>query len=219
VRKIEYAIGAAGVFVKHLHRENFDRGMIATFGDSFRVEQGFTGTESQLHSALARVANATRDGSTRLYDSIEDGIQEFWRHAARNRPWLLTIITDGQDNASTKHRGNPATIGDYVASSYNHEPSNFIFLIGVGEGNQINTKALATVGDHGRFPAVAIDAFPLLERIFLEIAIEVSSGLVGRHITQGNVSWDEVARIYQVSQTPLDYAFLIDRSASMNEQG
>lgn len=207
------------MFIQHLHRENFDRGMIATFGDTFRVEQGFTGVEANLHSALNRVAHAARDGSTRLYDSIEDMVNEFWRNGARNRPWLLTVVTDGNDNSSSRFRENPVAIGNFVRTHYNHEPSNFIFVIGVGDGNQINAKGLATMGDSGNFPAVTIGAFRYLERVFIEIAIDVSVAALGRSVDTAGLSWDEVARIYRVAQTPLDYAFLIDRSASMNEQG
>lgn len=219
MKKIEYAVGAAGVFIRHLHRENFDRGLIATFGNSFRVEQNFTGTESQLHSTLARVARSVSNEQTRLYDSIEDMINTFWSYGRRDRPWLLTIITDGQDNLSQRYQANPAGIGRVVATRYNHEASNFIFVIGVGEGNQIDVKALAALGNAGRFPAISIDLFPLLERVFLEIAIEVSEQTVGRHIDLGDMSWDEVERIRRISMTPLDYAFLIDRSGSMNEPG
>ncbi len=219
MKKIEYAVGAAGVFIYHLHQENFDRGMIATFGNSFRIEQSFTSTESYLHSALARVNNSIRDERTRLYDSIEDVINEFWRSGQRNRPWLLTIITDGQDNESYKYRNNPASIGRYVAQRFNHEPSNFPFLIGVGEGQQIDKRALASIGDNGGFPAITIAAFPLLELVFLQIALNVSTQLVGRRIEVGNLSWEEVAQIRRLSRTPIDYAFLIDRSGSMTESG
>lgn len=219
MKKIEYAVVAAGLFIKHLHRENFDRGMIATFGNGFRVEQPFTSTEAQLHSALSRVARSVTDEQTRLYDSIADTIAQFWSRGLRDRPWLLTVITDGKDNASSRFYRNPSGIGQHVLSQINMEPSNFIFVIGVGEGNQIDIKALGELGDAGRFPAIAIDAFPLLEMYFLEIALEVSTQVVGRRINAGTLSWDEVAAIHRVSQTPLDYAFLIDRSGSMSEPG
>lgn len=218
MKKIEYAIGAAGVFIQHLHREGFDRGMIATFGDGFRIARNFTGHEADLHTTLRTVAREARDNHTRLYDSIADAIMAFWEYGKRDRPWLLIVITDGQDNISRKYP-NPVSIGQFIGQRFEFEPSNFTFVIGVGEGNQIDRNALGRMGDAGGFPAVTIGAFPLLERVFLEIAIEISAQIEGRHIAAGNLSWDEVARIYRVSQTPIDYAFLIDCSASMNEQG
>lgn len=219
MKKIEYAVGAAGLFIQHLHREDFDRGMIASFGNGFRVEQGFTTSEYQLHNSLARVKRSVTNEGTWLYDSIEDVIQEFWRSGRRNRPWLLTVITDGYDNTSSRYRNNPAAIGRFVASKFNHEPSNFIFVIGVGEGKQIDRNALATMGNYGEFLAITIGAFPLLERVFLEIAVKVSTQLAGYQVNIGNLSWGEVARVREVTQVAFDYAFLIDRSGSMTEQG
>ena len=96
MKKIEYAVGAAGSFIYHMHREGFDRGMIATFSDGFRIEQDFTGNEVALHRSLARVANHTGNGSTRLYNSLEDVITRFWQAGYRDRPWLLTVITDSR---------------------------------------------------------------------------------------------------------------------------
>lgn len=219
MKKIEYAVGAAGLFIHNLHREGFDRGMIATFGDGFRVEQGFTATESYLHSALSRVSKSIRQERTRLYDSIEDVILQFRAYAYRDRPWLLTVITDGQDNASSRYYQNPAGIGHFVALQYNHEPTNFIFVIGVGEGQQIDANALVTLGNYGNFLAMTIDAFPLLEALFIEIALQVSEQLEGIQVNYGNLSWTEVARIREISSIPFDYAFLIDRSGSMSERG
>lgn len=220
MKKIEYAVGAAELFIHHLHREGFDRGMIATFGNTFRVEQGFTGTEAYLHSALARVSRSVSNEGTRLYSSMEDVIRTFWDTGDRRRPWLLTIITDGKDyDDSGKYRNNPAGIGRYVAEHYNHQSSNYIFMIGVGKGQDIDERALATLGDTGGFLAMRIGAFPLLEMAFLQIAVDVTTRLEGRRISVGNLTWQEVAQIRQVSQIPFDYAFLIDRSGSMNDAG
>jgi hypothetical protein len=218
LKKIEYAVGAAGLFIQHLHRENFDRGMIATFGNGFRVEQSFTGTESYLHRALARVSQSVTNEQTRLYDSLADVIVEFWSRGMRDRPWLLIVITDGQDTCSTSFR-TPAAIGHVAATRYNHEDSNFMVVIGVGEGDQIDADALATLGNVGNFPAITIGAFPLLELVFLKIALQVSTRTLGRHVEVGNMSWDQVAQIRQVSQVPFDYAFLIDRSGTMSQPG
>ena len=216
MKKIDYAVAASAVFIDHLHRDGFDRGMIATFGSNLCIEQGFTSNRAQLYYGLKGIRV---NGTTRLYDSIEDVISLFWQYGDRRRPWLLTIITDGQDNESQKYHRYPAGIGHYVATRFMHESTNFVFLIGVGQGNEINANALGTLGNTGRFPAMTIAAFPLLERLFLEIALKVSTQLVGRRINIGNLSWAEVARIRQTSHVPIDYAFLIDRSTSMNGVG
>lgn len=220
MKKIEYACAAAGIFIKHLHTENFDRGMIATFGNSFQVVQNFTSTENYLHSALRTTARSVSDEGTRLYDSIEDGINTFWQYGDRRRPWILVVVTDGKDYYNSgKYHNNPAGIGRYIAQRFNHEPSNFMFLLGVGKQKDIDIDALATIGAHGGILAVPVEAFPLLEAAFLAIAVSITTDIVGQRITNGNVTWEQVAQLRRVSQRPLDYAFLIDRSGSMSERG
>jgi hypothetical protein len=226
VRKIEYAVGATGLFVRQLHRENFDRGMIASFGERFQVVQPLTASESRLENALNRVLKGTtdrymrdREPNTRLYDSLEDVLKAFLRDAQPNRPKLLTVITDGQDNASAKYRNNPDMIGRFIHNAYSSEALNFMFVVGVGSDQQLDGRALARMGNAGRFPALKINAFPLLMQVFLEIAVEVSSSVEGRGRGEGRASWDAVSEVFRVAETPLDYAFLIDVSSSMNEPG
>jgi hypothetical protein len=66
---------------------------------------------------------------------------------------------------------------------------------------------------------VTIAAFPLLEQMFLRIALQVSSQLVGRTFDFAGLTWAQVQEIRKLVQVPIDYAFLIDRSGSMNELG
>ncbi|WIG61467.1 MAG: hypothetical protein OJF49_004215 [Ktedonobacterales bacterium] len=219
MRKIEYACAAASLFIQHLHTENFDRGMIATFGNTFRVEQPFTGNERLLHATLQGVMRSVTNEATRLYDSIADVIESFWDQGDRKRPWLLTVITDGKNYFDGGAYGTPTGIGRRIATRYNQEASNFMFLIGVGEGDNIDVNALNTVGNYGGIPTITIEAFPLLELVFLKIALEVSTRVVGTQVNVGSMTWQEVTRIRQISQTPIDYAFLIDRSGSMNDSG
>jgi hypothetical protein len=213
--KIEYAVAAARVFITHLHRENLDRGMIATFGNTYRVEQHFTSTEAKLHAALSRLSPAEIrffDGSSRFYDSIEDTISEFRGSGTRNRPWLLIIITDGA-NILRNSKHSSVSIGRYIAQYFNYEPSNFIFAIGLGR--DLDIKSLNTISYYGGFQATTIDNFALLEKVFLQLAFNMYNLLIERKIETENLSWQEVVRIQKLSQAPIDYAFLIDRSGSM----
>lgn len=220
MKKIEYACAAAGIFIKHLHTEGFDRGMIATFGNSFQVVQNFTSVESQLHSALSRTVRSVSNEGTRLYDSMEDGIMKFWQSGDRRRPWILIVVTDGKDYFDQgKYRNNPAGIGTFIAQRFNHEPSNFMFLLGVGRRGEIDVNALATVGAYGGILAIPVEAFALLEAVFLKIAVSITTDVFSQTYTQGNISWQRVAELRRLSHRPLDYAFLIDRSGSMNESG
>lgn len=217
-KKIDYAVAAARLFVHYLHRDQFDCGMLATFGDTFRVDQKFTTQSFQLQYTLDSIQNTT-GGTTRLYDSIKDTIDLFWANADTGYPWLLTIITDGQDNASTQYRCGPSQLGRYVARNFMHETDNFIFLIAVGEDNVVNYDAILELSTTGGFPAITIDNFSFIESVFLNIALQVSESLLGTRTSFGNVSWDTISSIYQVTEVPMDYAFLIDRSGSMREPG
>src|SRR5215472_15742280 len=120
MKKIEYAVAAAMVFIRHLHRPNIDRCMLATFGNTFRVEQGFTSNEPQLHSTLLKVSRSVTNEGTRLYDSIEDAIMQFWTYGYRNRPWLLIVITDGMENydGGNYERTGAVGIGRFIAECY-----------------------------------------------------------------------------------------------------
>jgi tetratricopeptide (TPR) repeat protein len=220
-KKIEYAVAAASVFIDHLHRPGFDRGMIATFGNTFKIEQGFTDDPRYLQQSLLNTARSVTDERTCLYDSIEQSILQFWQYADRRRPWVLTIITDGQDNESRRYpptdRYSASRIGEYVRTKFNHEPTNFPFLIAIGDSKTIDANALAIIGQQGGFPAVTLAAFPLLEEIFMRIAVQVSSELVGQQFNYAGMTWQTVQEIRRRSAVAIDYAFLIDRSGSMND--
>lgn len=214
IKTLEYAIAAAGVFVRHLHRDGVDRGMVATFGSTFRVEQEFTSSESHLLAALNQLRYAPPDPETRLYDSLEDVVTTFHHTARTDRPWILTIITDRPDTASCTYRNNPVAIGHYIKQHYTHKPSNFPFLIGVGRNHQLDRRVLATIGCQGCFPTLVIDTFAMLEAMFLQIALSVSTCMDGIRVRAGNLSWNEVRRVRQTSPTAFDYAFLFDRSGA-----
>lgn len=218
MKKIEYAVGAATLFVRYLHRSGFDRGMIATFGDRFHVEQRFTADQGCIQQSLTRLTTANKDGSTRLYDSLEDAVMQFWNEADPIRPWALIAITDGQDNSSARYRNNPYAIGTFIGARFSHESSNLPFIIGVGEEEQINRKALRAIGEVGGFPTLTVSAFPQLEMAFVRVAAAISTTLVGLQ-ANANLSWAEVARMRSQAQVAIDYAFLIDMSGSMDEQG
>jgi hypothetical protein len=204
-------------FIVTLHRPGIDRGQITTFGSTFRVEQDFTSDPARLCSTLAAVSRSITNEKTRLYDSLADAVSAFYAAGQRNRPWVLCCVTDGCDNASSCFHKSPAGIGQYLARSFNHDPTNFLAVVAVGTDSQIDRNALAVLGQAARCPCVTINGFELIEQIFKQIALRVTSRLVGLRHTVGNISWDELARIRQISRFPIDFSFLLDRSGSMAE--
>src|SRR5579863_4148481 len=109
MRKIELAVGAAAHFIDSLHRDGYDQGLIATFGETLRIDQDFTAQKDKLITALRNVTRAADRSHaqrsyerSRLYASISDVIQHFWAVADRRRQWLLLVITDGDDTVPSQ---------------------------------------------------------------------------------------------------------------------
>jgi hypothetical protein len=214
--KIEAAVAATQQFIRRLHRENFDRGLIATFGTHFCIEQEFTGCENDLHRALHGIAKKVEwSEGTRLYDSIQDVIITFGRDGDSHRPWLLIVITDGQDTHSAKYHHNPTALGHAIAQGFNADASNLVCVIAVGRPEQVDVPALRQLGDAGHFPVIRIEGMALLEEAFVRVAIQIIERTEGRVIGDGQAAWAELSRIRQAVQIPFDYAFLIDCSGSM----
>jgi len=217
LKKFDVMSQAVERFVATLHRPGVDRGQITTFGSTFRVEQDFTADPARLRLALAGVARSITNEKTRLYDSLVDAAAAFYAAGQRNRPWVLCCVTDGRDNASLRFDKDPAGIGQHLARSFNHDPTNFLAVVAVGTDAQIDRHALAVLGQTAGCPCVTIDGFDLIEQVFRQIALRVTSRLVGLRRSVGSISWDELARIRQVSHFPIDFSFLLDRSGSMAE--
>lgn len=71
-------------------------------------------------------------GETRLYDSIYDVAVGTFRHTAdASRPWILIVVTDGDDNCSTRAARK---CGQDVYSGFSRVSNNYVFVVGVGNG-------------------------------------------------------------------------------------
>ncbi|RGB41149.1 TLD-domain-containing protein [Rhizophagus diaphanus] len=210
--QIGCAIKASNELVKNLHRDGFDRGCIATFNDYMTP---FTNNKASLHRSLNGINNARND--TRLYDSIVDVIQIFRSRGDVSRPWILVVVTDGVDNLSSRSLHKCA---QEISSLFTNESNNFLFLVGVGDG--VNSERMNEMASAGKFIYIHAKDFFLLELIFLKIANKITTSLslslgnltVGDH----SASWAEVQRHRNLSKVAMDYALLIDVSASMNSR-
>ncbi|PKC07311.1 hypothetical protein RhiirA5_399923 [Rhizophagus irregularis] len=211
--QIGCAIKASNELVKNLHRDGFDRGCIATFNDYMTT---FTKNKASLHRSLNGINNAKN--GTRLYDSIVDVIQIFRNRGEVSRPWILVVVTDGDDNISSRslHKCAQETSSLFTTK----ESNNFLFLVGVGDG--VNSEKMNEMASAGNFIYIHAKDFFLLELIFLKIANKITTSLslslgnltVGDH----SASWAEVQRHRNLSKVAIDYALLIDVSASMNSR-
>lgn len=215
--KFDFVSGVVMHFIATLLRPGVDRCLIASCGEDFRIDQDFTSDPGALRAALAAVGRSINKERTALYDSAEKMAATFYAAARRDRPWLVVTVTDGCDNASVRWKDDPAGVGGLLARRFTHDPTNHLVVVGVGSDERIDRRALATLGQAANCPAVALDRLDLLDGVFLQIALRVTSRLVGLRHTVGSVSWDEIARVREVAHVPIEVGFLLDRSGSMSE--
>ncbi|CAB4396142.1 unnamed protein product [Rhizophagus irregularis] len=178
------------------------------------IFKSFTRDEASLYRSLNGLSNVV-SGGTRLYDSMIDVIKTFQRNGDHSRPWILVVVTDGDDNRSSRGLKKCA---EEISRLFTKKSNNFLFVVGVGDGvDSTKMEQMASIGNFIYFP---VKDFYLLELVFLTIAHEITTSLslsVG-NISVGNysASWAEVQRHRNLCQVAIDYALLIDVSASMN---
>ncbi|CAG8578390.1 3228_t:CDS:2 [Racocetra fulgida] len=108
--QISCAIKASNELVKNLHRDGLDH-------------------EASLYRSLTGLKNYV-SGSTRLYDSIVDIIKTFHSNGDRTRPWILVVVTDGDDTGSNLSLLKSAS---EISRLFTKDSSNFLFVVGVGD--------------------------------------------------------------------------------------
>lgn len=106
------------------------------------VLKSFTRDEDSLHSSLYALRNAA-SGTTRLYDSMCDLVTTFRSKGDITRPWILIVVTDGNDICSTRSAYKCAT---EIYSQFTKESSNFLFLVGVGD--DVKSEKMEEVGTY-----------------------------------------------------------------------
>src|SRR5262249_39795105 len=104
----------------------------------------------------------------------------------------------------------------HFPGGFNARAASFPFLIGVGTGQQIDRAALAAVGTHGRFPALLLDLLDLLQQLFLNLAVRVTRGLTSTTVHGPGFVLNKIQPTLRVERRLIDFAFVIDRSGSMN---
>ncbi|CAJ0746173.1 5199_t:CDS:2 [Entrophospora sp. SA101] len=212
--RISRAIKASNELITNLHRDGLDRGCIATFNDSLVIRQSFTTSETLLHRSLNSLEDVATDG-TRLYDSMIDvATDTFRRKADASRPWIMIVVTDGED---TRSRRTANQCSKDIYSKFTNVDNNFLFVLGVGDG--VNGEEMEKIASSGKFTYIPVKDFYLLEFAFLTIAMEITTSnvLSIKQLSVSNVSatWAEVQQRRELSDVAIDYTLLIDVSASM----
>lgn len=209
LRRIDLAQVASTVLINNFHKEGKDRCCIIQFNDTCSLVQGFTTSKQLLHDKIHTIVP---NGRTRFYDSVCDAVDHFVAHGDASKPWIIIVVTDGEDTSSIAH--TPKTCGEYVWKRYNCRKSNYIFTVGVG--SEVNSNALNEVAHYGGFKHIHISSFELLQLTFARIMLRV---LTEMNITVVIDGQDELALLQQtqsIRAVDIDYAFLIDNSMSMS---
>lgn len=103
------------------------------------IFKSFTRNETSLYRSLNGLRNFV-SGGTRLYDSIIDVIKTFQRNGDRSRPWILVVVTDGDDNRSSRSFKKCA---EEISHLFTKDSSNFLFVVGVGD--DVDSKKMEQV--------------------------------------------------------------------------
>jgi len=220
--KITVGCGAIHHFIREVHRENIDRGAVASFGNTFTVEQTFTPQKGEVAGALMSVERKVLDGKsegTALYDSIVRLGHSFAVTSLERRAFGVVIaVTDGMDVSSSEFKGNPTAAGlayaEFIRESRN--PVHTI-LIGVGSDREIDRVALNRLASAGQMQLTTVDNMSRLGAFLYQLGTQLREGTITRVVQAGNYAIAARQRVAQVSVIPYDYAILMDRSGSMKD--
>jgi hypothetical protein len=221
--KIDYATDAMRAFARVLHGPDCE-GAVFSVGNTFRVDQPFTGSLALIDQALLALAANLKAGirrggrgeGTALNDSLSEAVSYVCRHADSRRPSILVCCTDGKDNRSGLFR-TPRRIGQDMRDRFTRIPGNFAFLVGCG--GDIDRHALTLIGEAGGFPAVLLDQFSQLRDALARLAVKVTRALQRTTVTGPGYSVTRTTPGLLLESRPLQYALLLDRSGSMAEEG
>lgn len=220
--KITVGCGAVHHFIRLVHRDGIDRGAVASFGNTFTVEQAFTPQKGEVAGALLtveqKVLSGKREG-TALYDSIVQ-LGHSFAVASYERPAVGVVIavTDGMDVNSRKFKDNPVSAG-VAYSQLIRAAQNpiYTFLIGVGSDREIDRGALNSLASAGQMQLITVDNMSRLGEILSHLGTQLTSGTITRVVQAGNYAIAAQQRVAQLSVIPYDYAILMDRSGSMTD--
>eukprot|EP00002_Diphylleia_rotans_P004344 TRINITY_DN13172_c0_g1_i1.p1 TRINITY_DN13172_c0_g1~~TRINITY_DN13172_c0_g1_i1.p1 ORF type:complete len:232 (+),score=48.82 TRINITY_DN13172_c0_g1_i1:57-752(+) len=218
VKKIDYAAAACSKFIENV-MSGRDRCAISTFNSDYKLHMDFTSDEKRVVNSIHRLKQLP-SGGTCLYDSIALAILQFTLQGDSSRPWIMIILTDGNDNESKRLKNDPGACGDLIRETFNKPASNFIFIVGVGR--DVNLKALQTMASRGNFNVIPVENFELLEAVFAVIALRISNSISvsAARIQAGNegLLWAQVRQQRSIVRQPMDIMFLVDVSGSMGDE-
>jgi hypothetical protein len=198
--KMDYQREAATKLVRNLVRP-IDRTMVMSCGSDTRIECDFTPDTSEVQAAITSLGYTNKNEKTAYLDSLGYAAIAFRKSARRNAAWLIVASTDGHSNADREF-SDPAECGTFLRRCFNFHPTNFLRIVGVGA--DIDRKALGTLAEYARCSAITLTGFDEVERLFLDISLQITHSLVGARYSAGPFTWDELYRVRQLHSVPID---------------
>jgi len=191
-----------------------DRCSISAFNDGYLPLLNL-GSEQDAKLVMAILTQSCK-GGTHLWDSIIISVLQFITTADRTRPWVLIVLTDGDDQGSSKSQREAATI----LQGFNSQSSNFSFIVGLGR--EVNERALKGVCDSSGSIYLPAEDTSTLHILFALIGLQISKGIqidIASITTQGvEQVYARVSEVARMGRQPVDILLLVDISGSMASQ-
>ena len=191
-----------------------DRCTVVGFNDNYSMFCDLA-NEDTAKVCLAVMTQCCQS-STYLYDATILSVVHFISQADSSRPWVLLIITDGNDSGSGKSLQEAAA----VLQRYNAAQNNFAFIVGIG--SDVNKTAMENLARSGGGVYIPVEDAAILFLIFAAIAVQIEEGVQVdiASVRQEGVEavLARVQRTRTVSKKAIDMLILMDISGSMTSR-
>ena len=188
-----------------------DRCSVSAFNDQYKPLVTLSIEEHCQACMVALTSMCT--GGTNLYDAIVVSVMQFAAQADPSRPWLLIVLTDGEDTGS---RSTLAQASEALRV-FSGPDNNFAFLIGIGE--DVKTREMQQLARGGNSLYVPLLQAEVLPVLFACIALQIQTGvrvdIASLSSKNAETIYARVQQTQSVSRNPVDILILCDVSGSM----
>ena len=205
---------------------NQDGYALATFSNEYTLLDVGNGLV-EAAGAVSVLQDLKPTGGTRLFDSVVRAIQDFQGVYGKpgfgelSRPWVLVILTDGEDNLSkTTAQAAGAFIRAEFLNQLPAEAGNYVYVVGMGPDVRM-MAALRAMMPSGNFKIMHVRNFSDLqaELAFIALQLVIGEEYAIQYAQAHGVAaiWAEVQSVARVRQQAIDFMFLLDISYSMKD--
>ena len=211
--KIKSAVSAMVLFLNKM-MGTCDRCSVVAFNDQYHPLVNL-GNEQTAIMALAACLRICK-GSTNLWDAVAVSVIQFLSTADKSRPWILIVLTDGEDTGSKCSLDKVSQL----VTAFNGPANNFVFIIGLGRN--VNEQQLRNLCNSSRSIYQHASDTQALQLIFVLLAVQATEGVqVNIANIQANgieATYARVQRAVQMRRQAIDFLLLLDISGSMSTE-